>query len=54
MINLLYIAGHETTANQIGLGTLSLLTQPDQRALFVRPGSSEKRGGGNADCQAGT
>ncbi len=33
MINLLYIAGHETTANQIGLGTLSLLADPEQRAL---------------------
>ena len=31
MVVLLYVAGHETTANQIGLGTLSLLQDPDQR-----------------------
>ncbi|MFB7089157.1 cytochrome P450 [Streptomyces sp. NPDC056296] len=30
--NLLLIAGHETTANMIGLGTLALLTHPDQWA----------------------
>lgn len=42
MINLLYIAGHETTANQIGLGTLSLLTNPDQRALIERDPSLVK------------
>lgn len=31
MVNLLYFAGHETTANQIALGTLSLLIDPVQR-----------------------
>jgi cytochrome P450 len=30
MINLLYFAGHETTANQIGLGALHFLLQPEQ------------------------
>ncbi|MGH8904970.1 MAG: cytochrome P450 [Egibacteraceae bacterium] len=29
---LLLIAGHETTANMLGLGTFALLTHPDQRA----------------------
>lgn len=32
MLNLLFFAGHETTANQIGLGLLSLLLDPEQRA----------------------
>lgn len=32
MLNLLYFAGHETTANQIAMGALSLLTHPEQRA----------------------
>ncbi|MFF4625528.1 cytochrome P450 [Nonomuraea jabiensis] len=31
--NLLLIAGHETTANMLGLGTLLLLRHPDQLAL---------------------
>ncbi len=31
MIILLYFAGHETTANQIGLGVLSFLIEPEQR-----------------------
>jgi cytochrome P450 len=31
MVNLLYFAGHETTANQIALGTLSFLLDPVQR-----------------------
>ncbi|MFD1939672.1 cytochrome P450 [Nonomuraea mangrovi] len=31
--NLLLIAGHETTANMLGLGTLLLLSHPDQLAL---------------------
>lgn len=32
MVNLLLIAGHETTANQLALGTLTLLQHPDQAA----------------------
>jgi cytochrome P450 len=32
MLNLLYFAGHETTANQIALGALSLLLDDEQRA----------------------
>lgn len=32
---LLYLAGHETTANQIGLGLLSLLQHPEQRAALA-------------------
>ncbi|HEM7838868.1 cytochrome P450 [Burkholderia multivorans] len=32
MATLLYMAGHETTANQIGLGLLSLFQHPEQRA----------------------
>ena len=31
--NLLLIAGHETTSNMLGLGTLALLQHPDQLAL---------------------
>jgi len=31
MLNLLYFAGHETTANQIGLGILDFIENPDQR-----------------------
>jgi cytochrome P450 len=31
---LLLIAGHETTANMLGLGTFTLLTNPDQLALL--------------------
>lgn len=31
MLMLLYFAGHETTANQLGLGTLSLLLDPQQK-----------------------
>jgi cytochrome P450 len=36
MANLLYIAGHETTTNQITLGVLTLLQNPDQRALMEK------------------
>jgi len=36
MIFLLLIAGHETTVNLIGSGTLALLEYPDQRALLRR------------------
>lgn len=32
---LLYLAGHETTANLIGLGLLSLLQHPDQKADLI-------------------
>ena len=34
MCNLLLIAGHETTANMLGLGTLALLRHPEQLALL--------------------
>jgi cytochrome P450 len=34
MGNLLLIAGHETTANMLALGTLTLLRNPDQLALL--------------------
>ena len=37
MAFLLLVAGHETTANMIGLGTLTLLNHPDQAAI-VRDG----------------
>ncbi|MFF5211464.1 cytochrome P450 [Streptosporangium sp. NPDC000396] len=41
---LLLIAGHETTANMIGLGTLLLLQHPDQLALVREgaPGASDE------------
>ena len=32
--NLLLVAGHETTANMLGIGTLALLRNPDQLALL--------------------
>ncbi|WP_353557022.1 cytochrome P450 [Paraburkholderia terrae] len=35
MATLLYLAGHETTANQIGLGLLSLFQHPEQRKALV-------------------
>ncbi|AUT64521.1 cytochrome P450 [Paraburkholderia terrae] len=35
MATLLYLAGHETTANQIGLGLLSLFQHPEQRKALT-------------------
>ena len=35
MATLLYLAGHETTANQIGLGLLSLFQHPEQRRALM-------------------
>jgi cytochrome P450 len=40
----LLIAGHETSANMISLGTLALLTNPDQLAVF-RDNDDQKVGG---------
>ncbi|MGF6288803.1 cytochrome P450 [Paraburkholderia youngii] len=42
MATLLYLAGHETTANQIGLGLLSLFQHPEQRAALVADASLVK------------
>ena len=43
---LLLIAGHETTANMIGLGTLALLEHPDQLAALRDTDDPKLRGGG--------
>ncbi|MGF6956035.1 cytochrome P450 [Paraburkholderia youngii] len=42
MATLLYLAGHETTANQIGLGLLSLFQHPEQRAALMEDASLVK------------
>lgn len=42
MATLLYLAGHETTANQIGLGLLSLFQHPEQRDALMADGSLVK------------
>ena len=39
-VDLLYIAGHETTVNLIGNGALALAANPDQRALWRRAGEA--------------
>lgn len=39
MATLLYLAGHETTANQIGLGLLSLFQHPQQKADLMSDSS---------------
>lgn len=39
MATLLYLAGHETTANQIGLGLLSLFQHPEQRKALMEDAS---------------
>jgi len=42
MATLLYLAGHETTANQIGLGLLSLFQHPEQRDALMADASLVK------------
>jgi cytochrome P450/ferredoxin len=41
-IDLLLLAGHETTSNQISLGVLSLLLHPDQKEALVKDSSLVK------------
>ncbi|MEV0352584.1 cytochrome P450 [Nonomuraea sp. NPDC050680] len=46
---ILLVAGHETTANMLGLGVFALLEHPEQRALF----SGESTGGGTGSAAGG-
>jgi cytochrome P450 len=41
VVDLLLLAGHETTSNMLGLGTLLLLLNPDQLALLLDPERTE-------------
>ncbi|MFI7150822.1 cytochrome P450 [Nonomuraea sp. NPDC050022] len=52
---ILLVAGHETTANMLGLGVFALLEHPEQRALFsgastnALTGGSASEGGGSVE-----
>ena len=41
---LLLLAGHETTSNMLGLGTLALLRHPDQLAMIRKIGCNFAQG----------